>query len=267
MLRFSANLSVLFNEVPLLDRFEAAKKYGFEAVEIQFPYAEPACRIAEMLQRHQLQLVLFNIAADDLLQGGEGLASVPEKRRQFRNALAQAAEYAELLKPQAINVLPGRVLDKQRTREYLDTFGENLRLAIDCFAPLGVTTVFEAINTDDMPGFLIHNGRQMLDILKQVNHPSLAMQYDIYHMAKMGENISDFLSRHAAEIAHIQFADCPGRGQPGTGRLDFSAIFKQLQDSIYDGWVGAEYNPVGTTQQSLNWFKDFSERTENDAER
>lgn len=260
MLRFSANLSLLFTELPFFDRFKAAKAFGFDAVEIQFPYAESALSIAEMLQRHQLQLVLFNIAADDLLQGGEGLAAVPEKRHQFRNAMEQAAEYAEILQPQAINVLPGRVLDKRQTGNYLDTFRENLRLAADRFAPLGITTVFEAINTVDMPDFLIHSGRQMLDILKQVDHPSLAMQYDIYHMAKMGENIGEFIDRHSDRIAHIQFADCPGRGQPGTGRLDFETIFEQLHRSAYAGWVGAEYLPVGSTQQSLRWLTQCAHR-------
>jgi hydroxypyruvate isomerase len=255
MPRFTANLSLLFAELELPERFRAARESGFEAVEIQFPYALPAATLAALLQEHGLKLVLFNVGADDLLQGGEGLAAVPEKRRQFRAALAQAAEYATVLQPAAINVLPGRCLDASRHDQYLQTFKDNLNLALQTFAPLGIKTVFEAVNTYDMPGFIVPNGAQMLEILRQLAHPRLFMQYDIYHMRRMGEDVAGFISAHAAKIGHIQFADCPGRGQPGTGNIDFVALFGVIAQSAYDGWIGAEYKPFGTTQESLGWMR------------
>ena len=143
--------------------FEAAKQAGFNAVEIQFPYELSATAIKDKLDEYDLKLVLFNVAAADLLQGGEGLACVPEKRDQFKDAVAQTVDYAKLLKPEAINVLPGRCLDNSRLEQYLETFKENLRFAVEAFSPLGIKTVFEAINTHDMPGFIIHNGAQMLE--------------------------------------------------------------------------------------------------------
>ncbi|MDD5410495.1 MAG: TIM barrel protein [Methylobacter sp.] len=255
MLKFTANLSLLFNEVELIDRFKAAKQHGFDAVEIQFPYGLNAETLRDTLDEQQLKLVLFNVDAADLLQGGEGLACVPDKRDQFRQAVAQTVEYAELLKPEAINVLPGRCLDENHLPEYMEIFKENLYFAAEAFSPLGIKTVFEAVNTLDMRGFIIHSGSQMLDILNQLNRPDLFMQYDIYHMQMMGEKPEQFIAEHAYQIGHIQFADCPGRGQPGTGEIDFERVFSAIEKSAYAGWVGAEYKPVGTTADSLNWLR------------
>lgn len=254
MLNFTANLSLLFTEVELIDRFKTAKQAGFNAVEIQFPYDLSATAIKDKLDEYGLKLVLFNVAAADLLQGGEGLACVPEKQDQFKEAVAQAVNYAELLKPEAINVLPGRCLDSSRLVQYLETFNENLCFAVEALSPLGIKTVFEAINTRDMPGFILHSGAQMLEVLDQLNRDGLFMQYDIYHMLMMGEKPETFIAEHADKIGHIQFADCPGRGQPGTGQVDFDRIFSAIESSGYSGWVGAEYKPVGTTAESLDWL-------------
>jgi hydroxypyruvate isomerase len=255
MLRFAANLSLLFTELPLLERFRAARQAGFAAVEIQFPYQLLAEQIHGALLENDLQLVLFNVDADMLLQGGEGLAAVPEKSRQFRDAVSQAARYAEVLKPQAINVLPGRCLDGRRYDEYRQTLLNNLRFAADRFAEIGVTTVFEAVNTHDMPGFIIDSSAGMLKLLAELNHPNLRLQYDIYHMTRMGEDCEGFLTKHLDKVGHIQFADCPGRGQPGTGGVDFSRLFNLIDGSSYQGWLGAEYKPQGATVDTLGWMR------------
>jgi len=256
MLRFTANLSLLFTEVPLIDRFAAAKANGFNAVEIQFPYELSAQTIRSELGAQQLQLVLFNVAADDLLQGGEGLAAVPEKKAQFKVAVGQAAEYAKILKPEAINILPGRCFDNDRLEIYQATFKDNLRYALNAFSPLGIKTVFEAINTLDMPNFIVHSSTQMLDIMAEINHPDLMMQYDIYHMLMMQEDPAHFIPQYSDKIGHIQFADCPGRHQPGTGNTDFKQLFSIIKSSNYTGWVGAEYKPLNSSTNSLSWLKN-----------
>lgn len=256
MLRFTANLSLLFTEVPLQQRFQAAKEQGFDAVEIQFPYELSANVIRHELDKQQLKLVLFNVAADDLLQGGEGLASVPEKRQQFEQAVDQAATYAKILKPDAINILPGCCFDKTRLALYQQTFKQNLHYAIDVFSVLGIKTVFEAINTIDMPDFIIHSSEQMLALIAQINHPDLLMQYDIYHMLMMQEDPSQFIQQYVDKIGHIQFSDYPGRHQPATGSIDFNKLFSTIKASSYQGWIGAEYNPSSTTIASLDWFKE-----------
>lgn len=257
MLKFTANLSLLFTELDLGNRFEAAKQQGFTAVEIQFPYDLSIKTLQQVLQDTGLKLVLFNVAADDLMQGGEGLACVPEKREQFRLALKQAVDYATLLKPEAINILAGRCFDNSRLADYTQTFKDNLRLAADTFAPLGIKTVFEAINTYDMPAFIIHSDGQMLAVLNELKHPNLFIQYDIYHASRMGENPAQFIEQHAVKIGHIQFADSPNRGQPGTGQLDFQLLFNVIEQSNYAHWLGAEYKPVGTTLESLSWFRSL----------
>ena len=162
-----------------------------------------------------------------------------------------------ILKPEAINILPGRCNSSSRKVEYLSTFIKNLSLAVNTFSPLNINTVFEAINTQDMPNFIIHNGQQMLEIIEQINHPQLYLQYDIYHMHKMNQNITSFILKHANKIGHIQFADSPGRGQPGSGLIDFKALFSCIDKSEYSGWVGAEYKPTATTNQSLSWFSSY----------
>jgi hydroxypyruvate isomerase len=247
----------LFTEVPLEQRFALAKQAGFKAVEIQFPYLLAAERIQQLLIKQQLKLVLFNVDADDLLQGGEGLACVPEKQKQFKQAVAQTVEYAQILKPEAINVLPGRCFDSTQQEIYLTTFKENIQFALEAFSPLGIKTVFEAINTIDMPNFIIHSGAQMLEVLQTFNHPNLFMQYDIYHAQRMDENCIEFINQQADKIGHIQFADCPGRAQPGTGNIDFTQLFKVIDKSSYQGWLGAEYKPVGDTQNSLTWYQTY----------
>lgn len=261
MLQFTANLSLLFTEYPLLERFRAAAEAGFNAVEIQFPYELSVKQIAQQLQQYRLKLVLFNVPADTLLQGGEGLAAVPEKQQQFHEAVEQTLEYARILKPEVINVLPGRCLDEKRLPDYLTTLKDNLRYAADTFEAIGVKTVFEAVNTKDMPGFIIHSGQQMLDTLTELNHPNLALQYDLYHMNMMKENCDEFLGEHLDKIGHIQFADCPGRSQPGTGQVDFDRLFAIIANSDYHGWTGAEYRPTGASADSLNWFSEYRNRT------
>ncbi|MDT4291193.1 TIM barrel protein [Methylomonas sp. MO1] len=258
MLRFTANLSLLFTELPLPERFQAAKQCGFDAVEIQFPYSLPVEQIHDILDQLDLQLVLFNVDADTLLQGGEGLVAVPEKRDQFKTAVEQTLAYAARLRPNLINVLPGCCLDPQRLGEYQTTLLENLAYAASAFADLGIKTVFEAVNSYDMPGFIIDTGQQMLDVLAKVDHPNLSMQYDIYHMSRMGEDCGGFLRQHLDKIGHIQFADCPGRAQPGTGAVDFDSLFNIIATSDYQGWVGAEYRPTAGTVASLPWLKTYS---------
>lgn len=257
MLKFTANLSLLFTELPLIDRFKAAKNCGFNAVEIQFPYTLSAMEIKHALEEHNLKLVLFNIDAGDLLDGGEGLACVPDRKTDFINALQQCKSYAEILQPECINVLPGRCIDKTKKSLYLKTLVENLRLTLDTLSPLGINTVFEAINTHDIPHFIIHSGQQMLELVNTIDHPMLAMQYDIYHMSKMGEDVLLFIQQHSSKMGHIQFADVPGRGQPTTGALNFKQLFKEIEQSTYQGWLGAEYIPSISTEQSLTWFNDY----------
>lgn len=253
-MKLAANLSMLFTEQPLLERFSAAKAAGFNAVEIQFPYVERIADIKTQLNIHDLECVLINVPAGDLMEGGEGLASVPGKEAEFAAALVECLSYVTSLRIKRVNVLPGRCMDESKRELYLSTFKRNLDTAAQMFKPLGVTVTFEAINTFDMPGFLIHNVQQMLDVIDESDHDNIKMQFDIYHMARMEEgDVSAIISRLGNKIGHIQFADVPGRGEPGTGELDFKSIFYAIEYSSYEGWVGAEYKPTKYTEDTLRW--------------
>jgi len=255
MLRFAANLSMLFTEVPLLERFALAKHAGFTAVEIQFPYDLDVIEIRDQLEQHQLQLVLINLPAGDLMQGGDGITGVPGREYQFRQALFEGLHYARVLNVPTVNILAGRQPELSDLLPCLETLAGNLRYASREIAACGITPVIEAINGTDMPRFLVQDMAQLQEMLEAVGRPELKMQYDCYHMAMMGEPVLQALQDNLSQIGHIQFADYPNRHQPSTGTLDFQAIFGYLQQSDYQGWVGAEYRPQGSTLDSLAWFQ------------
>jgi len=257
MLKFSANLSLLFTERPLLERFAAARAAGFAAVEIQFPYELPIAAIQNELVRNELQLVLINIPAGDLMQGGNGLACVPGREQAFQHAVRDALRYAEALQVPTVNVLAGREPEEESLSRYLHTLAGNLRYAAETLHSIGVTTVMEAINTFDMPRFLLHSVAQMQEMREVVNHPALKMQFDCYHMQRMQEDIRQSLQDHIQAIGHIQFADNPGRHEPGTGEMNYDEVFALIRDLPYHGWCGAEYRPSGRTADTLGWLQQW----------
>lgn len=257
MIKLAANLSMLFTELELPARFAAAKQSGFDAVEIQFPYETPVADLLAAKQAAGVEVALINVPADDLMQGGEGLAAVPGQVGEFHRALDQCLEYAARLGVSCVNVLPGRCFNPDLEEVYLDTFKTNLVAAADQLDGIGVKCCFEAINTVDMPGFLISTVAQQQSLICELNHANLYAQFDIYHMQMMGLDVERALTQHIAEIAHIQFADAPGRGQPGSGDINFDPLLQALTEGGYDGYLAAEYKPQGATESTLAWMEDF----------
>jgi hydroxypyruvate isomerase len=254
-MKIAANLSLLFSERPLLARIVAATAAGFDGVEIQFPYEIPAIRLKEALQAAGMPLVLINLPAGDLMQGGPGLAAVPARQAEFDAALQEALSYAAMTRPQCVNVLPGRLADGVEPEQALATLTGNLRQTAEAFAVLGIRVLCEAINPLDMPGFLINTPAQLDALLRAVDHPNCQAQFDLYHMARQALDIPQGIALLAGRIGHVQFADCPGRGAPGTAELDFSAALQALEASGYQGWLGAEYRPAGAcTEDGLQWL-------------
>lgn len=254
MLRFSANLSTLFLEHPELERPKAARAAGFEAVEVQFPYDHPAAAWKAALGTAGLGLVLFNIPVGDMMSGGLGLASVPGREQQFKDAVAQAFGYAQLLKPRNVNVLTGWPGAQFEREACLDTLANNLRYAAETMAQLGVGVVMEAVNTVDRPGYLISNTQDALNVIDRAAHPNLGIQYDLYHMQIMEGDLIRTLQTHHERIGHIQFADNPGRHEPGSGEINFANVFAQIAGLPYSGYVGAEYLPSRRTEETLGWM-------------
>jgi hydroxypyruvate isomerase len=257
MLQFSANLSLLFTEVPLIQRFELAKQAGFQAIEIQFPYELSLDEWIQQLAKHQLKLVLINVPAGDLMQGGDGLACVPNREHEFRQAVFQAVRYASVLNVPSINILAGRQPIHADLLPCLETLAKNLHFASVELDSVGIRPVFEIINGIDMPRFMIQTMAQAQEMLEAVRHPALKIQFDCYHQAMMQEQILQNLQENMQHIGHIQFADCPNRHEPDTGRINFAEIFEFIKSSDYQGYTGAEYRPLTNTTDSLGWFKKF----------
>jgi len=256
-MKVSANLSLLFGELPMRQRPQAAAAAGFDGVEIQFPYEVPALLLREELMRCAIPLVLINLPAGDLMSGGPGLAAVPNRQSQFDAALREALSYAAIARPLCVNVLPGRLAEGVAQEEALSTLEANLRKTAEQFQALGVRVLCEAINPLDMPGFLINTAEQLEELLCRVDHPNCLAQLDFYHMARQGLNIAECIARLKGRLGHVQFADCPGRGAPGTGELVFAPLLEALKAAGYRDWLGAEYRPAGDTSASLGWLAEW----------
>lgn len=255
MPRFSANISMLFAERAWLDRPAAAAAAGFGAIEIQFPYDRPADDWRRAIEAAGLAVSVINLPVGDMLAGGPGLAATPGRQAEFRAAVETARDVAAALRPANVNVLPGYPERHGHERgRCLDTLAENLRLAADIMGGIGVGTVVEAVNTVDRPGFLLSNSEQALDVIDRAGHDNLALEHDLYHMDIMEGRLIARLEEIASRIGHVQFADNPGRHEPGTGTIDFPAVFAALDRLGYGGWTAAEYLPSRTTEETLGWM-------------
>jgi hydroxypyruvate isomerase len=255
MPRFSANLSMLFTELPFLDRFAAAAHAGFAGVEYISPYEHPPQVIADLLVEHGLEQALFNLPLGDWEKGERGIAIYPERIKEFRAGVEMAARYAQVLGNKRVNCICGLVPRGAEMAVLQETLEDNLAYASARLAEIGVDLMIEPINTHDIPDFFLTGSQQAIDIMDAVGAANLKLQYDIYHMQIMEGDLSRRIETLLPRIGHIQIADNPGRHQPGTGEINFAHLFAHLDAIGYDGWVGAEYRPTGATGESLAWLK------------
>ncbi len=259
MPRFAANLTMLFNEVDFLDRFPAAAKAGFRAVEYLFPYAFDKTVLADALQGNGLSQVLHNLPAGDWDAGDRGIACDPTRVGEFQDGVGQAIDYATTLGCPQLNCLAGITPSGADPEHLHETFVANLRFAADALKNAGIKLLIEAINTRDVPGFYLTNTKQALAICAAVGSDNLWLQYDIYHMQVMEGDLAPTLETHVGHIAHIQISDTPGRHEPGTGEINYAFLFRHLDRIGYTGWVGCEYHPTTTTQASLGWMNALTD--------
>ena len=260
MPRFSINVSMMLTEHDFLDRFGAAAELGFRAVDIQFPYDHPPAAIAARARAAGVEVVLVNLPVGDLVDGGPGLACVPGCEPAFRAGLERALDYCRALDCRRVNVLAGRMAPGRTPAQCRDVLVDNLAFAADAFAAHGITVMVEPVNGRDLPGFLIQTTEAALDVIDRAGETNLKLQFDLYHRQIMQGDLIPALERHLARIAHVQFADTPGRHEPGTGEINFDRVFAALDELGYGGWVGAEYRPLTTTPASLAWFAPWRAR-------
>ena len=259
MPRFAANLSMLFTELPFLERFEAAAEAGFRGVEYLFPYAFPKEALAERLARHGLVQVLHNLPAGNWEAGERGIACHPERVGEFRDGVGRAIDYAHALGCTQINCLAGVAPAGVAEAALRDTFVANLRFAASQLAEAGIRLLIEPINTFDIPGFYLNRTAQAAEILDEVASDNLFIQYDIYHAQRMEGELAATIARHLPRIAHIQLADNPGRHEPGSGEINYPWLLRHIDGLGYAGWIGCEYKPAGLTRAGLGWLAQFAE--------
>ena len=253
MPRFAANLTMLFNELPFLDRFEAAHDAGFKGVEYLFPYGFEKEALAERLQQFGLTQVLHNLPAGDWDKGERGIACHPDRTGEFREGIAMAIDYATALGCPQLNCLVGKVPAGVSTEAAHKTVVENLRLAAGELEAAGLRLLIEPINTFDIPGFFLTRTDQALALIDEVGSSNLRVQYDIYHAQRMEGELGATLTKNITRIGHIQLADNPGRGEPGTGEINYPWLFRHIDSLGYAGWIGCEYKPRATTAEGLGW--------------
>ena len=258
MPRLAANLSLLFTELPFLERFDAAARAGFLGVEFQFPYAFDAAHIARAAQLAGVQVVLHNLPAGDWTAGERGIACDPARVADFRAGVPQALAYARELGVKRLNVLAG-ICPAGVSREQAEaTLVDNLRFAAEALSAEGVRMMVEPINGKDIPGFLLNTAADGLRVLDAVGASNAYLQYDAYHMQRSQGELTDTLRACLKRVGHIQIADVPGRHEPGTGEINYAWWLRELDAMGYRGWVGCEYIPQGRTEDGLAWMRPFA---------
>lgn len=259
MPNFAANLTMLFTELPFLERFEAAAKANFKAVEFLFPYAFALEDIKQKLGSNALLLVLHNLPAGNWDAGERGIACLPDRVDEFRASVATAISYATVLGVKQLNCLAGIAPAGVANDALRSTFVSNLRYAAAQLAAHGLRLLIEPINTYDIPGFYLNRTQQAIDILDEVGADNAFVQYDIYHAQRTEGELAATLKKHLSRIGHIQLADNPGRNEPGTGEINYAWLFKHLDAIGYKGWVGCEYKPATTTLAGLGWRQQLTD--------
>lgn len=257
MPRFAANLSMLFTELPFMERFAAARAAGFTAVEYLFPYDYAPQDLAMQLRDQRLTQVLHNLPAGDWNGGERGIVCLPDRIAEFREGVERAFEYAQILGCKQLNALAG-IAPPDVPRDVLDqTLVDNLRFAAARLGAAGIRLLAEPINTRDIPGFYLNRSRQALELFERVGSDNLFLQYDVYHMQIMEGDLARTIETHLSRIAHIQIADNPGRNEPGTGEINYPFLFAHLDHIGYTGWVSCEYRPRGNTADGLAWIAPY----------
>ncbi|HZE10309.1 MAG TPA: 2-oxo-tetronate isomerase [Burkholderiales bacterium] len=257
MPKFSANISMLFKELEFPERFEAAAQAGFKAVEIQFPYAWDKGQLARIARHVGVEVVLINIPAGDPEKGDRGIGCLPSRMREFRDAVGKGIEYAGELGCKQMNCLAGVAPPELDPALLHATYVSNLRYAANELALAEMTLLVEPISTHAVPGFFLSRSAEALALIDEVDADNLKLQYDLFHMRIMGDDLARTIEANLVRIGHIQIADVPGRHEPGTGEIDFPPLFDLIDRLGYKGWIGAEYIPAGKTADGLAWVKKY----------
>lgn len=255
MPKFAANLTMMFNEVPFLQRFDAAAQAGFKAVEFLFPYEHTPEEVAAQLKENKLENVLFNMPPGDWAAGERGIASLPGREEEFKAGVAKAITYAKALGTPRLHVMAGLLPEGADAAQHRATYIENLTYAAAETTKHGIMLLIEPINSRDMPRYFLNNQADAHAIREEVGASNLKVQMDFYHVQIMEGDIAMKVRKWLPHIGHIQIAGVPERHEPDTGEINYDYLYRLLDQLGYDGWLGCEYRPAKGTVEGLGWMK------------
>jgi len=256
MLKFAANLSMMYPEHAFLDRYAAAAADGFAGVECMFPYEAPAAFVRERMDAAGVAQVLFNAPPGVVGRGERGLAALPGRQEEFQAGIEQALSYATALACPKVHVMAGLVPDGASRQAMLDCYRENLDWAARQARSAGVTLLIEPINPRDIPGYFLNRQDEAHAVVQAVNAPNLKVQMDLYHCQIVEGDVTAKLRQYlpTGRVGHLQIAGVPLRQEPDRGELDYGWVFGVLRELQYGGWIGCEYRPAGATSSGLRWL-------------
>jgi hydroxypyruvate isomerase len=260
MPRFAANLSMMYNEYPFLDRFSAASDDGFRAVEFLFPYEYAPDEIRARLKAYGLTQALFNAPPGDWSKGERGIASIPGREDEFKRSIATALEYARVLGNRRLHVMAGLIAPDEDRARHRETYVKNLAWAAGQAAGEGIMLVIEPINTRDIPGFFLNRQDEAHAICKETGATNLKVQMDLYHCQIVEGDLAMKIRKYLKGVGHIQVAGVPERHEPDVGELNYPYLFDLLDHLGFDGWIGCEYKPRAGTSAGLGWAKPWLKR-------
>ncbi len=260
MLRFAANLTMMYGEYSFPERFAAAARDGFSGVEFLFPYEYPAQQLAVWLRENGLRQVLFNAPPGDWAAGERGMAAVPGKEGAFREGINTALAYAQTLDCPRVHVMAGLQPAGVELAAMRRTFVDNLAWAAEAASQAGIALLIEPINTRDMPGYFLNRQDEAHAVVEEIGSSALKVQMDLYHCQIVEGDVSMKLRKYLRDaeqknVGHIQVASVPARHEPDDGELDYEYVFGVLEELDYDGWIGCEYRPKGATSEGLAWLR------------
>ena len=260
MPRFDANISLLYVEHPFLDRFAAAARDGFKAVEMLSPYEHPAANLRARMDASGLECVLINVPAGDRERGDRGFASMPARRDDFKRGIAQALEYSSILGNKVLHVMAGLIAPGEDRARHRDCYVENLAFAARETASAGITTLIEPINPRTIPGYFLNRQDEAHAICAEVGLPNLKVQMDLFHCQIVEGDVAMKIRQYIANVGHMQIAGVPERHEPDVGELNYPYLFDVIDSLGYSGWIGCEYHPKAGTTAGLAWAHKFGVR-------
>ncbi len=255
MPKFAANLSMMFNEQEFPQRFAAAAKAGFEAVEFLFPYDYSPTEVGQWLKENNLQNVLFNLPPGDWAAGERGIAALPGREAEFRAGVAKAIEYALALGTPQLHMMAGLIPSGSDLALHRKTYLANLKFAAQALAKHKLNLLLEPINTRDMPGYFLNTQAQAHELRVESGESNVKVQMDFYHAQIMEGDLAETFKKYFKDIGHTQIASVPKRNEPDDGEVNYPYLYQLLDEMGYEGWVGCEYRPKGKTEEGLAWFK------------